>query len=282
MTTGVLFAFLTYALFSAGDAAIKGLGDTALSTFEISFFVALFSGLSMLLLKPREERWRDLFRMRHPALLLIRSVSGLCAGLLGIVSLVTISFAETYALIFMAPFIVTLLSILVLRERISRLGVAAVVMGFAGVLLAVRPGFRTIEVGHVTAAAAAVFVALSTILIRRIAGTERRISLLIVPQLVTVIGSGVVMATHYAPPSASDFGLLIVSGAFIAVAQLTLILAAQRVPAATIGQAQFSQLIWAIVLGALVFAEPPDVWSVAGVLVIIAAGFLTIRDRSAG
>ena len=167
--------------------------------------------------------------MRHPALLLIRSVSGLCAGLLGIVSLVTISFAETYALIFMAPFIVTLLSILVLRERISRLGVAAVVMGFAGVLLAVRPGFRTIEVGHVTAAAAAVFVALSTILIRRIAGTERRISLLIVPQLVTVIGSGVVMATHYVPPSASDFGLLIISSAFIAVAQLTLILAAQRV-----------------------------------------------------
>ncbi len=281
MNTGVLLAFLTYALFSAGDAAIKGLGDTALSTFEISFFGSLFSGLAMVFLKPREERWRDLFRMRHPVLLLIRSCSGLCAGVLGVVSLLTIPFAEAYALIFMAPFLVTLMSIVLLRERVSLLGVTAMVMGFAGVLLAVRPGFRALEVGHVTAAGAAFFVALSTILVRRIAGTERRISLLIMPQLVTVIGAGAIMTTHYVTPQPMEFGLLLLSGIILALAQLMLILAAQRVPAASIAQTQFSQLIWAIVIGALFFAEMPDAWSVAGVAVIIAAGMLTLRDRRA-
>lgn len=279
MNAAVLLAFLTYALFSAGDAAIKGLGDTPMSTFEISFFASLFSGLAMLFLRPKGERWRDVFKVRHPWLLLIRSVSGLCAGLLGIVSLITIPFAETYSLIFMAPFLVTLMSLVFLRERISWLGISAMLLGFAGVLLAVRPGFRVLEVGHVTAAAAAFFVALSTILIRRIASSEKRTSLLMMPQLVTAVASGLIMTTHFVPPSPTDLGLMLVSGAFIALAQLTLILASQRLPAATIGQAQFSQLIWAVVLGALFFAEAPDGWTIAGVAVIIAAGFLTVRDR---
>jgi drug/metabolite transporter (DMT)-like permease len=279
MNVAVLLAFATYALFSAGDAAIKGLGDTPMSTFEISFFAALFSGLAMLFLRPKGERRRDVFRVNHPWLLLIRSVSGLCAGVLGVVSLTTIPFAETYALIFMAPFLVTLMSLVILRERISWLGICAMVLGFAGVLLAVRPGFRVLELGHITAAAAAFFVALSTIIIRRIASSEKRTSLLLMPQLVTAIGSGLIMTTHFVPPTAMDIGLLLISGAFIALAQLTLILASQKLPAATIGQAQFSQLIWAIVLGALFFAEAPDGWSVAGVVVIIVAGLLTLRDR---
>jgi drug/metabolite transporter (DMT)-like permease len=281
MNTGVLLAFLTYALFSAGDAAIKGLGDTALSTFEISFFASLFSGLAMIFLKPKDERWRDLFRMRHPWLLMLRSVSGLFAGVLGVVSLLTIPFAEAYALIFMAPFIVMLMSLIFLRERVSWLGVVALGLGFAGVVLAVRPGFRTLEIGHITAAATAFFVALSTILVRRMAGSERRISLMIVPQLVTVAGAGAIMTTHYVQPTGMELGLLLLSGGILAAAQLILILAAQRVPATTIAQAQFSQLIWAIVIGALFFAEPPDAWSVAGVVAIIAGGLLTLRDRRA-
>ena len=279
MNLGVVLAFATYAAFSMGDAAIKGLGDTAMSTFEISFFASLFCGLAMLFLRPKDERWRDVFRVRHPVLLLVRSLSGLCAGLLGVVSLITIPFAETYALIFMAPFLVTLMSLVILRERISWLGVSAMVLGFAGVLLAVRPGFRVLEFGHLTAAAAALFVALSTILIRRIASTEKRTSLLIIPQLVTAVASGLIMTTHYVPPSMTDFGLLLISGALFALAQLMMILAARRLPATTIGQTQFSQLIWAVALGAVFFAETPVVWSIVGVAVIVVAGFLTARDR---
>lgn len=280
MNIGIVFAYVTYAAFSLGDAAIKALGDTPMSTFEISFFAALFSGLAMLFLKSRDERWRDMFRMRHPVVLIIRSFSGLFAGLLGVVSLITIPFAETYALIFMAPFLVTLMSVLFLKEKISWIGIVAVVLGFAGVLLAVRPGFRELELGHFTAAAAAFFVALSTILIRRIAASERQTSLLVMPQLVTLVASSLIMTTHFVQPSAMDLGLLLISGAFIAVAQLTLILAARRVTAASIGQAQFSQLIWAIVIGALFFAEQPDLWSVAGVALIIGAGLLRLRDRT--
>ena len=109
-----------------------------------------------------------------------------------VVALVT-SPCRAYALIFMAPFLVILCRSSFLRERISWLGIVAMIVGFAGVLIVVRPGIRALEVGHLFAAIAAFFVALSTILIRRIASTEKRTSLLIMPQLVTAVGAGVVM-----------------------------------------------------------------------------------------
>lgn len=280
MNIGLFFAYLCYASFSVGDGLLKALGHTPMSTFEISFFAALFSGLCMLPLKPRQERWRDAFRMRHPAVLLVRSLSGFCASVLGVLSLITIPFAETYALIFMAPFLVLLLSALFLRERIGWLGIVALLVGFSGVLVAVRPGFRSLELGHVTAAAAAFFVALSTVLVRRIAGTERQISLLVMPQLVTAVASGLVMTTHFVTPSPIELALMLASGAFGAIAQLLLVLAARRIGAAAIGQAQFSQLAWAVVLGALFFAEPPDLWSLAGVALIAVGGLLRLRDRA--
>jgi drug/metabolite transporter (DMT)-like permease len=71
------------------------------------------------------------------------------------------------------------------------------------------------------------------------------------------------------------------SGVFVAIAQFCLVLAARRVPATTIGQAQFSQMIWAILAGALIFEEYPDFWSLTGIAVIAIAGLLTLSDRRA-
>jgi drug/metabolite transporter (DMT)-like permease len=278
---GALLAFATYFAFALGDIAIKALGSSGMSTFEITFWVALFTAIAMLPLRPPGERWRDVFRVNHPRLLLVRSISGLCAGVFGIAALITIPFAEAYALIFMAPFLVTLLSLLVLRERISWIGIAATVIGFAGVVMVIRPGLRALELGHLFAAIAAFFVALSTILVRRIASTEKRTSLLLMPQIVTAAAAGAIMTTHWVTPTALDLGLMALSGVFVAIAQFCLVLAARRVPATTIGQAQFSQMIWAIIAGALIFEEYPDLWSLAGIAVIAIAGLLTLRDRRA-
>lgn len=281
MNVGALLAFASYLSFAICDMAIKALGGSGLSTFEISFWVAAFSVIAMLPLKPRGERWRDALRMNHPWLLMARSLGGLGAGVFGVAAVITIPFAEAYALIFMAPFLVTLLSFLFLRERLSWLGIAATIIGFIGVVMVVRPGIRVLELGHLFAGIAAIFVAFSTILVRRIATTERRTALLMIPQIVTAAISGAIMTTHWVTPSVVDLGFMALSAVFVAIAQLCLILAARRVPAATIGQAQFSQLIWAILGGALFFAEVPDLWSLLGIAVIAIGGLLTLSDRRA-
>ena len=110
MTNGILLALAAYATFSFGDACIKALGGQ-LSIFEIGFFSTLFAGFFLLFAKPRQERWRDFLRMQRPWLVQARALSGLGAGLLGIVAFTSIPFAEAYALIFLSPLFVTLLSV---------------------------------------------------------------------------------------------------------------------------------------------------------------------------
>lgn len=105
MNVGVLLGFLAYGAMAWGDAVIKAVGADRLSVFEIGFFVSVFAGLAMLFMRPRGERWRDLLKVRHPRLVALRSLSGIGAGIFGVIAFTSIPFAEAYALIFMSPFI---------------------------------------------------------------------------------------------------------------------------------------------------------------------------------
>ena len=141
MVKGIFIGLLSYAVFSCGDAIIKSLGDR-LPIFEIGFFVTLFALIAMPFARAPGERWRDLFRMHRPFMVLLRAASGTMAGILGVIAFTTLPLAEVYSLIFVAPLFVTLLSIPLLGERIGWRRALAVVVGFGGILLVVRPGFR--------------------------------------------------------------------------------------------------------------------------------------------
>src|SRR5688572_30344497 len=147
---GIALGFLAYFLFSCSDANVKALGGQ-LPVFEIGFFSTLFAALVLLFLKPRDERWRDAIRMRRPGLVALRGVAGATAGILGIYAFTTLPFAEAYALIFLSPSIATILSIFLLSEQVGWRRWTAVGIGFAGVLAIVRPGFETLELGHLAA-----------------------------------------------------------------------------------------------------------------------------------
>src|SRR4051812_17757976 len=138
MLTGVALAFLTYALFSCTDAIVKGLGPE-LPVAEIVFFATLFQSAVILILRPRGERWRDMFRMNHPKRVMLRTVCGIAAGFLGTYAFTTIPLAEVYALIFLSPVLVTLLSIFLLGEPVGWRRLSAVGVGFVGMLLVVKP-----------------------------------------------------------------------------------------------------------------------------------------------
>ena len=86
MPVGVFYAIVAYSVYSCGDAIIKGFGQS-LSVFEIGFFIAVFSLIPAAFAKPKGERWRDSFRLRHPALVHLRSFTGVASSIL-----VTVSF----------------------------------------------------------------------------------------------------------------------------------------------------------------------------------------------
>jgi drug/metabolite transporter (DMT)-like permease len=281
---GVLIALLAYASFSWHDAAVKSLSGQ-LSVFAIGFFSSIFAGLAILVLaRPRDGRWRDFWRMRRPWAVQARALTGVSAGLLGIYALTTIPLAEAYALIFLAPLIVTILSGLALGEEIGPWRWLAVIVGFAGVLLVVRPGFRAIHPGHVSAFGVALSVALSVILMRSLAGGEKRTSILgtLILYAVTVQGTAV-LVTGPALPNPSQLAWIAVAGTFGGLGQIGLLAATRRAPASAVAPMHYSQIAWAILLGALFFGEYPDLLAAAGLAVIAAAGLLTVlRERSGG
>src|SRR5262249_9207568 len=150
LNSGIFLALAAYAIYAWGDGIIKALGGH-LSVFEIGFFNTLFASFFLYFFKPAGEKWRHFWRMQRPWAVQAPAASGLAGGVLGVFAFTTIPLAEVYALMFLAPLFVTLLSIIFLKEKVGPWRWLAVVMGFAGVLLVVRPGFRALEPGHFAA-----------------------------------------------------------------------------------------------------------------------------------
>jgi drug/metabolite transporter (DMT)-like permease len=278
--SGVLLALFAYASFSWGDAVIKGLGGQ-FSVFEISLFTTFFAGLFILFTRGKGERWRDFWRMKRPWAVHARAASGLMAGVLGVYAFTTIPLAETYALIFVSPLFITILSRVVLHEQIGPWRWFAVLAGFAGVMLVVRPGFRDLHLGHLAALGVAFLAALTVILLRSLAGHEKRTTLLGVLICYGLVFSGIAAAlTSLTMPNAVQFGWLALAGAFTAIGQIALLAATRVAPANQVAPTHYSQIAWAVVIGALFFEEYPDMLALLGLGVLGGAGLLTlVRER---
>lgn len=286
MPIGVFYAVVAYSVYSCGDAIIKGFGQS-LSVFEIGFFIALFSLIPAVFAKSQGERWRDSFRLKHPVLVHLRSFTGVSSSILVTVSFTTIPFAETYSLVFMMPLFITIMSIFILKERVNIVRWSMLALGFVGVMLVVRPGFRELEFGHLTALLCAIFGASTTTILRIIAPTEKRVSLIALPAIYVLVVNAVLMAPTFVMPTLPQFGLLAASGSLVGMGHILLIAATRNAPASQVAPIQYVQIIWAIGLGAFFFREYPDLLAYIGLAVVVLSGLVNVfvdgaRARIAG
>ncbi len=276
MNNGILLALLAYAVYSWSDAAVKGLGG-GLTVFEIGFYAALLSSACMVLATFRSENWLQFWRMRRPWGVQARALSGATASVLGVIAFTSIPLAEVYALIFLAPLFVTILSVIFLKEHVGPWRWMAVVIGFAGVLLVVRPGFRELEFGHLAALFIALLAAISIILMRSLSAHETRATMLGYLMLYVLLFNGAAMAVTSAElPNGHELSLLLVTGVFGAVGNILILRATRLSPASHLAPAHYSQIIWAVVIGALIFEEQPDLITLLGLAVIVGSGLLTL------
>ncbi|WP_320198042.1 DMT family transporter [Agrobacterium sp. rho-13.3] len=275
MQKGFLLGLLAYASFSVGDATIKSLGSQV-SVFEIGFFSILSSAAIIFFVKPRDERWRHFWRMNRPWAVNARAISGLFAGILGIYAFTTVPLAEAYALIFLSPLFVTILSAIFLKEDIGLWRWSAVMAGIIGVCLVVRPGFKSLELGHLAAICVAFLAGLTIVLLRSLAGREKRTSIMGVLVTYGLVFNGLLMAPHFQMPTLHQVGSFIVIGICTAVGQITLLTATKIAPASQIAPSHYSQILWAVAIGAFFFGEYPDTMAIFGLLVIASAGLLTM------
>ena len=226
MIKGIALGFLAYALFSGADACIKALGGH-MSIFEILFLVTLATCATLGFAKSKDETWSTVFHMHRPVLILLRAIGGTVAGLLGVYAFTTLPFAEAYSLLFLMPAFATILSVPILGEEVGWRRWTAVGVGFLGVLLVVRPGFRELHLGHLAAAFAAIFAAMSMIVLRMIGQTEKRITVLTYVYLMALVVNAPFMIADFTVPGWREVGLVLLAGAVGGFGQIAMMIANQ-------------------------------------------------------
>ncbi len=274
-----------FAIFSCADAAVKWL-SVRHSVFAIICIATLFAFVPVAALI-RHEGGLAALRPKHPWLVALR------AGLLAVdMVLVYVAFshlplADAYALMFLSPMLVTALSVPLLGEHVGWRRWSAVVVGFLGVLIVLRPGFAELNVGHVAALSSTLLFALSMIVVRRIGNSETG-SCLLVSMMVALLAVSVpVLPFVYAAPSGWDLLLLAAVGLLMGLGHLAMIQAFRLAPSAVVAPFHYSQIVWAVLFGLTLFGDRPDAWVVAGSAVIIASGLYilwreTVRRREVG
>lgn len=279
MSRGIILGFIAYGLFALGDACVKALAGR-LSVFEIGFFTCLFAASVLPFMRPPGQGWLQALRPRRPRLVLLRATSGLIAGLLGIIAFTQIPFAEAYAIIFLAPSFVTVLSVLILKEAMSWWRWLPIGLGFGGVLLVVRPGFEELVPAHFAALGVALCTATTMLVLRALAPVESRMSLLACSLALAALVTGVLMLPGFRWPTPREFGFLAGAGLFSAAAQIGLMLATHLAAANRVAPTQYSQMVWAVLIGAVFFAEFPDHLALVGIVLVILSGFLVLSLRA--
>lgn len=282
-TRGIFLAFFAYGAFACSDAFVKQAGRLGTGVLEIGLFITVFAIIPILIRKPEGERWRDMFDMRNPKIVWLRAFSGFVGAISGYYAFTHVPFAEAYALIFLIPAFATLIAVIFFGERPGWRRWLAIAVGFIGVMTVIRPGFREIELGHLAGLGCSFFGAITLNALRQASQSERRITLIGVTALVGTIGYGLMALPGFIAPSPQGLAILAAGGILSGIAQLSVIRAAQLIPANRIAPTQYSQMLWAIGIGLIFFAEFPDGLTVIGMGIIALSGLMIFwREEARG
>jgi len=275
MFKGVLLGFAAFAAYAISDAFVKSLHGS-LPAYEAVFFGAVLGLSALPFIRKRDDRWRDVLVAQRQGLWLVRALASAVGSTAAVVAFTALPMAEAFALIFLLPIFVTILSVLVLGEHVGWRRWSAVVAGFIGVLVVLRPGFRVLGVGHLAAIVCGLSGAVSMIALRLSGSHEKRVTLYGAGVVGSILLTGVLMLPAFVWPSLHQWLLLLGYGLLAALASVLLMLATQKAPANHVAPTQYSQMLWAVLLGYVLFRDRLD-WPMAlGIAIILGAGLFTL------
>ena len=278
---GAALGLSAMALFACADVTIKFLG-TGYSPFQIIFFSCLML-VPLLAAMAMADPVPGSLRPLQPKLMALRCAVVVVNGVLTTYAFASLPLAQCYAIFFTMPIFITLLSAVALRERIDLLRGGAVLVGLLGVVVALDPDGAALQWGHAAALLGALFGAANYVMIRKSGGQERTVVMILYPIMAQLLVAAVVLPLVFVPMPGRDLALT----GFMAVASfggyLLIIAAYRRAPGIVVAPMQYSQILWAAILGALLFGESMSVRTIFGVALIMASGVVIVarQDRAA-
>ncbi len=276
----VLLALLGFAIFATHDVVIKILGATY-STFQIIFFSVLL-GFPLVTLMLLRDTTVDTLIPKHPWLTAVRTLLAVTSAAGAFYAFSALPLAQTYAILFAAPLLITLLSIPVLGEHVGWRRLVAVGVGLAGVLVVLQPGATAVSWGHIAALVSAITGATASVIMRKIGREERTVVLILYPMVANFVIMAAALPFVYVPMPLADIGLVFIIALFALVAMICMISAYRLGEAVMVAPMQYSQILWATLFGTLLFEETLSTSTMIGAAIIIASGiYIVFREDSA-
>ena len=225
-----------------------------------------------------------ILRSRHPGLQVSRGITAVLTATSFIFALAYVPLADAVAVTFVAPFLVTALAALILRERIGPRRWIAVALGFVGTLVVIRPGAGVFHPAIFLVLVTATAFALRQILSRLLSGDE--------PLQTTIAYTGLTASllltvplpfVWITPPDWQVVAIMAGTAVTAGLAELGIIRALDLAQAAVLAPVQYTLMIWGTVWGFLIFAQLPDLWTLTGAAIIMASGGYSFwREYRAG
>ena len=275
---GIAYTILGGALLTTNDAVLKWLtGDYPVG--QIMFVRGMFVFLPIALLV-----WRaggiDALRINSIRGQSLRAVFAFTSGFLFITGLAFLPLADAIAITFAGPLFITALAPPLLGEHVGWRRWSAVLIGFAGVMVMIRPGAGAVQWAALLPLAASLSGAFRDLMTRRMAATETSISIMGFTNAAVVLAGLSTWPFGWVPLVPGDVGLMALSGMLVGGAHFLLIERYRWAEAALVAPFKYTNMIWAVTFGFAVWGDLPDTWTVIGVAVVIGSGLFIVRREA--
>ena len=244
-------------------------------TWSRYFFTVIIVLPVMLVFFRKNFKWTE-----QPKLQLIRGLLLFCANILFFYSISVISLAKALTLAFIAPLIVTILSPILLNENVGFRRWAAVITGFIGSLIVLRPGFVDINLASVAALGTGFLYGIYLIVTRKLHNSDHPLLTLLITGIVGAIIGSIIMPTVWVQPTLTEWYMMFAIGFFASVGHLLLILSLRYADASKLAPFGYFEIITNIIIGYYFFNHFPDNWTFIGLFVIISSGIYIFRREA--
>jgi drug/metabolite transporter (DMT)-like permease len=220
---------------------------------------------------------KNLTWTEQPKLQLIRGLLLFCANILFFYSISIISLAKALTLAFIAPLIVTLLSPILLGEKVGFRRWAAVIVGFIGSLIVIRPGFVEFNLASSAALGTGVMYGFYLIVTRKLHNSDNPLLTLLLTGSVGAILGSIIMPTVWVQPTINEWYMMFAIGFFASLGHFFLILSLRYADASKLAPFGYFEIVPNIIIGYFFFNHFPNQWHFLGLFIIISSGIYIFR-----
>ena len=276
---GILYRLIAVVMFTGIDTLSKLMGQDGYHPVQISWG-RLVIQLTMLLPFVLRTGLVRVVSTGHPYMQSVRGVVMAIAAIAFVSGLETLPLATMTSINFISPFLITILSIFFLKEHVGYHRWIAIAVGFAGALIVVRPGASAVDPGAVYALIAALSWAIGVVATRYVQRKDNALTTIFFTVVIGTVITSAIVAPYWKPIEGSAWYYLLGIGLFSTAGQLLMIASLRHAEPSVVAPFTYTQLIWATLIGLLVFGDFPDTYTWLGSVIIIASGlYVWHRER---